>query len=235
MTYDLFISYSRKDKELVHEFVKQLQHRGQSIWIDWSGIKSGDKFKAEIVQAIEDANIVLFFSSVSSNASDWVQREISIASNRHKTIIPIKIDDSAYDKNIEVDLTLLDFVDYTNCQDRQIVFDKLVCSIWMHISIVGQSEKEISITQIDSSSKTLKRSRAKILLYFAVLSLGVLLTSVVVYEYVDHLQDKEIMRRKEIAEAEKSESEARIMKIKEKVAIEQMTKYDTNFNEDLIK
>lgn len=231
MTYDLFISYSRKDKELVHEFVKQLQHKGFSVWIDWTGIKSGDKFKAEIVQAIEESSVVLFFSSISSNASDWVQREISIATNRHKTIIPIKIDNSAYDKNIEVDLTLLDFVDYTNCQDRHLAFDRLVRSIWMHIAISEQSDKLISVTPPDSPNNIVYKS--KVLLYSI---LAVLAISVAVDQYVDHIRHRENRHRIENAEAEKTESEAKIMKIKAVVAYEQMqrSKVEDKFNEDLI-
>lgn len=234
MTFDLFISYSRKDKELVHEFVKQLQHKGLSVWIDWSGIKSGDKFKAEIVQAIEESNIVLFFSSVSSNASDWVQKEISIASNRHKTIIPVKIDDSAYDKNIEVDLTLLDFVDYTNSEDRHIVFDKLVRSIWMHISISAQYDKKISISKPESPIDTPSKSKVKVLLYSIFIFL---LISIAVDQYIDHIRHRENRHRIEKAEAERTESEAKIMKIKAVVAYEQMqkTKRENIINEDLIK
>jgi hypothetical protein len=234
MAYDLFVSYSRKDKELVHEFVMQLKHKGFSVWIDWSGIKSGDKFKAEIVQAIEESNVVLFFSSASSNASDWVQKEISIATNRHKTIIPVKIDNSAYDKNIEVDLTLLDFVDYTNCQERQLVFDRLVRSIWMHISISEQSSKLISVSQVDSSNNIVYISKIKVLMYSL---LVVLLIFIAVDQYVDHIHHRENKHRIENAEAEKAESEAKIMKIKAVVAYEQMqrSKRGDNFNEDIIK
>ena len=84
MEYDLFRSYSRKDRLLVHDFVLKFQNKGFSVWIDWDGLKNGDKFKAEIVKAIEGSKIVLFFSSINSNSSEWVQKEISIASDRQK-------------------------------------------------------------------------------------------------------------------------------------------------------
>ena len=60
--YDIFISYSRRDSELVLTVVKQLQKRGFTIWIDKDGIESGDAFKSVIVRAIKNSDVFLFFS-----------------------------------------------------------------------------------------------------------------------------------------------------------------------------
>lgn len=59
--YDIFVSYSRRDSELVLSVVKQLQKKGFTTWIDKDGIESGDAFKSVIVRAIKYFDVFLFF------------------------------------------------------------------------------------------------------------------------------------------------------------------------------
>ena len=89
-----------------------LERHGLKVWIDRNGIYSGDKFKGLITQAIIDSGMVLFFSSTNSNASPWVEKEISVAVHMNKTIIPIKLDQSNYNVEFLMDLVDLDFVLY---------------------------------------------------------------------------------------------------------------------------
>ena len=77
MAHDIFISYSRRDSELVQHFVDKLMDLGYSVWIDKDGIESGDAFKKVIVRAIKEARCVVFFSSVDSNSSRWTAKEIT--------------------------------------------------------------------------------------------------------------------------------------------------------------
>lgn len=42
--YDLFISYSRKDTDVVKSIVTKLQTHGFTVWIDENGVESGDAF-----------------------------------------------------------------------------------------------------------------------------------------------------------------------------------------------
>ena len=64
---DLFISYSKKDSELVLSVVKTILDCGFSIWIDNNGIESVNAFKSVIVRAIKKSDIFLFFSSKTPN------------------------------------------------------------------------------------------------------------------------------------------------------------------------
>ena len=112
MEHDIFISYSRKDTQIVDQFVRSLTDAGYRVWIDRKGIYSGDQFKAKIVRAIKDSAIVLYFSSVNSNASEWTVKEISYSLKKGKTIIPIKLDDAEYEDSIDFDLINIDFIQY---------------------------------------------------------------------------------------------------------------------------
>ena len=129
MEYDIFISYSRDDQGQVDTFVQQLEAAGYRVWIDKTGIYSGTGFKAVLVQAIENSEIFLFFSSKAANASSWTAKEIAIAVDRQKKIIPIKLDSTRYNPDVEFDLINLDYVDYTNKSIRDQELDKLMRSL----------------------------------------------------------------------------------------------------------
>ena len=117
---DVFISYSRKDSAIVQEFAKHITAAGFSVWMDIDGIESGDEFKDKIVSAIEESRVFLFFSSEASNVSPWTVKEVNVAVALKKSIIPIRLDESAYNKSILFDLAGLDFV---MCKGSSNVYD----------------------------------------------------------------------------------------------------------------
>ena len=129
MKHDIFISYSRKDSMIVNEFVNRLEAEGFRVWIDRDGIESGDAFKKVIVHAIKESSIVAFFSSEHSNTSPWTAKEINIAVHYDKPIIPIKIDKTVYNDEVEFDLVSLDYVDYTDPSMRSAMMEKLVRTV----------------------------------------------------------------------------------------------------------
>lgn len=132
MEYDIFISYSRKDTAIVDQFVKRLTEAGYNVWIDRDGIYSGEQFKAKIVNAIKNSAIVLFFSSVNSNKSEWTVKEISYSLKKGKTIIPIRLDDEEYEDSIDFDLINIDFISYQPmCSSATI--ENLIKSIAKHL------------------------------------------------------------------------------------------------------
>lgn len=130
LKYDIFISYSTKDKPQVLALVNRLRLKGYRIWIDKDGIRSGDpSFKTTLVEAIESSRIVLFFSSFHSNHSIWTEKEIAIAVNQNKHIIPIKLDGSNYAKSVKFDLINCDFIDYSNESNKETAKEKLFSSL----------------------------------------------------------------------------------------------------------
>ncbi|MCB0213623.1 MAG: toll/interleukin-1 receptor domain-containing protein, partial [Anaerolineae bacterium] len=52
---DIFVSYSRRDKEFVKKFHQTLIDNGHSAWVDWEGIPLTADWRAEILSAIEAA------------------------------------------------------------------------------------------------------------------------------------------------------------------------------------
>ena len=110
--YDIFISYSRKDSEVVLPIVERLKAEGYRCWMDVDGIESGDEFKRVIVNAIKVSRIVVFFSSDSANASKYTVKEINVAVEMAKPIVPFRLDETPYADPILFDLSGLDFIMY---------------------------------------------------------------------------------------------------------------------------
>lgn len=127
--YDIFISYSRRDKEIVDKIIGILIDKGYTVWIDVDGIESGEAFRQNIVEAIENSTIVIFFSSKSSNISKWTTKEICLAVEFAKYIIPIKIDSTQYNKSILFDLIDLDYIDMSENRLMDISTQKLLKTI----------------------------------------------------------------------------------------------------------
>lgn len=141
--YDVFISYSGHDANVVNEFVNQLEHEGFRLWIDRDGIQSGDAFKRVILQAIKNSDVVLFFSSRYSNQSSWTAKEIGVAVKYKKHIIPILLDGSNFNEEVEFDLINLDFINYQDVSMRGLMIDRLVKSLKAKIpNPIGQKLAE---------------------------------------------------------------------------------------------
>lgn len=116
--YDVFISYSRKDSEEADEIVKALEQMNLKIWIDRTGDYSGRNYKSVIVNTIRRSRLVLFLSSKNSNISENVIKEISVAVELRKIIIPIRLDNFPYADSITYDLTGIDYVNYEHEKEQ---------------------------------------------------------------------------------------------------------------------
>lgn len=155
--YDVFISYSRKDKKSVIDFCEELSKAGISYWLDNQGISNGEEFKSVIVKAIEESAVFIFISSKSSNESQWTAKEIGIAVARNKHIIPLKLDNSPYNKAVEFDLINVDFVDYSSKTAKENATPKLMATIKAKSQHIEKSvEQEVLPTPKTSSNKLIK-------------------------------------------------------------------------------
>ncbi len=114
MTHQVFISYSRKDKDAAERLCEILKDNGIEYWIDKEGIYSSSNYKELIVDAIEISQAVVFISSANSNTSINVIREIGYAVNMNKPILPLILDDAQYAKSIRLDISDIDQIDFKN-------------------------------------------------------------------------------------------------------------------------
>lgn len=86
---DVFISYSRKDREFVKRLDAALQARGREAWVDWEGIRPAEEFMQAIFPAIEGADTFVFVISPDSVTSEICGRELAHAAEHNKRMVPI--------------------------------------------------------------------------------------------------------------------------------------------------
>lgn len=132
MKHDVFISYSRKDKHIVDEICELLNENQISFWRDVREIEPGGKFMGEIVDAIKGCKITLFVSSANSNQSPYTAKEVVLAFNEGKHIIPYKIDHSSFSKNLEFlfsDINFTEAIPFSRLKAMALVSDikALIC------------------------------------------------------------------------------------------------------------
>ena len=114
MKHQVFISYSRKDKEAADCLCEILKDNDIAYWIDKEGIYSSSNYKELIVDAIDVSQAVIFISSANSNTSINVIREVGYAVNMNKPTLPLVLDDAPYAKSIRLDISDIDQIDFRN-------------------------------------------------------------------------------------------------------------------------
>jgi AAA domain-containing protein/TIR domain-containing protein len=92
MAGDVFVSYSRKDRDRVRPLVQRLQTADLPVWIDERGIDGASLWGQEIVEAIEGCTALILMLSRSSLASDHVLKEVALASEGKKPILPLLLE-----------------------------------------------------------------------------------------------------------------------------------------------
>ena len=153
MKHDLFISYSRKDFDVVNDFVKMLKSRIPQLncWFDITGIESGDEFEDKIISAIDNSEHVLFALSDNSLASTWTKDEVMYAKNTEKKIIPLLLKGAELKGWFLFRFGRVDCIDITD--SRQV--DKLISNLstWTN-KPVADAEKET--TTVNKTATTVK-------------------------------------------------------------------------------
>ena len=87
---EVFISYSRKDKQFVRRLDEELKRRNRQAWVDWEGIPPGDKWEKTIYGAIESTHTFIFVLTPDSIASEICGKEIAHAAANNKGANPAR-------------------------------------------------------------------------------------------------------------------------------------------------
>ena len=103
MTYDVFISYSRKDTAVADRICAAFDRAGISYFIDRQGIAGGMEFPKILAPAIKESEVFLLLASENAYQSPFTTREILYAFNkkRGEKMLPYIIDGSVLPDDVE--------------------------------------------------------------------------------------------------------------------------------------
>jgi len=90
---DVFISYSRTNRDFVGALHTRLANDQRDVWVDWEDIPPSAEWLAEIEQAIEAADTFVFVLSPESIASKTCLQECNHAVQYNKRIVPVVAQD----------------------------------------------------------------------------------------------------------------------------------------------
>jgi TIR domain len=122
---EVFISYSRKDKEFVRRLDEELKRRDREAWVDWEGIPPGDTWEKTIYGAIEATHKFIFVLTPDSISSEVCGKEIAHAAANNKRLVPILHRDVAADA-VPKSLGELNWIFFRDSDDFNDATDTLI-------------------------------------------------------------------------------------------------------------
>jgi adenylate cyclase len=111
---DIFISYSSLDREKAEQLSELLASAGLSVWIDKSGIDVATSWSGEIVDAIEGCKAFLVLLSPNSIESVNVVKEVALAAEKRKKILPLDLEPVALSRDLQYHLAGIQRTPMTN-------------------------------------------------------------------------------------------------------------------------
>lgn len=126
----VFISYSRHDEEFVDRLNRELSTLGYDIWVDTEDIVAGgqDRWRRSIVAAIRQAEVTVLVLSPNSIHSENVERELSVAAENGKRVIPVLYQPCELPDGFQYELAGVHYIDFS-----RIEFNQGVRQLAMHI------------------------------------------------------------------------------------------------------
>jgi len=96
--YDVFLSYSSRDKEIVTTLAERLKNDGLRVWLDSWVIKPGDSIPLKIQQGLEQSRTLIMCMSAAYFGSEWGALEHNTLlfrdpTNTQRRFIPLLVED----------------------------------------------------------------------------------------------------------------------------------------------
>ncbi|HVG87674.1 MAG TPA: toll/interleukin-1 receptor domain-containing protein, partial [Gaiellales bacterium] len=109
----LFFSYSRSDAEVVHRLRQDLERAGHEIWLDRDDIPGGAAWRRSIGEGIAGADVVLVVVTPASVVSPNVERELTVADEQVKPLLPVLAESTMIPPSLSFLLAGVQHVDLT--------------------------------------------------------------------------------------------------------------------------
>ncbi len=102
---DVFISYNSKEFDEANWVKSILETNGISCWMAPASIPGGSSYAVEIPQAIRGTKIFVLILSSKAQSSKWVSREVDLAINEGKIVLPFMLENCSLKDDFNFYLT----------------------------------------------------------------------------------------------------------------------------------
>ncbi|NHA13964.1 TIR domain-containing protein [Thioalkalivibrio sp. XN279] len=109
---DVFISYSREDKDKVIALAEKLRASGVAVWMDVGGIDAATMWSEEIVNALDGAKVLLLMVTPSAVNSHNVAKEVILTSERKGHILPVHLEPTQIPAGLKYQLAGIQHIEY---------------------------------------------------------------------------------------------------------------------------
>ena len=100
----IFVCYAHDDSALVYPEIAWLDEQGTNIWYD-EGISAGKNWRTAIGESLLAASRILVYVSAASLKSDHCNREINLALDEAKEIVPVYLEETELTADLKVGLS----------------------------------------------------------------------------------------------------------------------------------
>lgn len=154
---DVFISYKTEDVDEASWVKSTLETNGITCWMAPSCIPGGSSYALEIPQAIKQAKVFVLILSAKAQSSQWVSKEVDLAINEGKIILPFMLENCALKDDFNFYLTNVQR--YTAYENKVAAIEKMLKEIKALTGRaneelpVEEKEKEVEIENVQISDK----------------------------------------------------------------------------------
>lgn len=154
MSAEVFVSYARVNRERVVQLVERMRSAGVGVWIDEGGIHGASLWGQEIVDAIETSKVMVLMLSDASIISDNVVKELSIASEDKKPILPVYLHQTEIPKSMRYQLAGIHHIEYFEGNEDAAFRSMCVALSRLGVSNVGEAEAGKTSTEAERAAPT---------------------------------------------------------------------------------
>ena len=95
--YDVFLSHSSKDKDIVRNVAERLRADGLRVWFDEWILEPGDSVPKKIDDGLERSRVLVLCMSAQAFGSEWAQLEsytfrFRDPLNQERRFLPLRMD-----------------------------------------------------------------------------------------------------------------------------------------------
>ena len=138
--YDVFICYSRRDKDVAEMISSRLMVRNITVFDDADGIYAGDNFASVLTESISNSRCLLYLHSEYSIQSNWVKKELEFAINKGLEVIAVNISgfhsDDSFIRKLLGEVYWLEYDKVAS--DSRMQFEKLIYNILESVNKIQQ-------------------------------------------------------------------------------------------------